>query len=155
MKQEEFMEKLIDACSSRNIPIKIGAGMNNELITVSTPEPIDDIIDKIKSEDKSNDFIVNRIDDDQFMANLDYPGLTDEEVEFEHTLPEPLRHDILVMRRFNESVAEKISNIAKEAVYNATNELLSYLTEATAHIAVSTKETTKMEMCRIIDKEED
>lgn len=154
MKQEEFMEKLIDACSSRNIPIRIGVGMNNEPISVSTPEPINDIIDKIKSEDKSNDFIVTRTDD-EFMANLDYPGLTDEEVEFEHTLPEPLRHDILVMRRFNESVAEKISNIAKDAVYNATNELLSYLTEATAHIAVSTKETTKMEMCRIIDKEED
>ena len=79
MKQEEFMEKLIDACSSRNIPIKIGVGMNNEPISVSTPEPIDDIIDKIQSEDKSKDFIVTR-NDDEFMANLDYPGLTDEEV---------------------------------------------------------------------------
>ena len=154
MKQEEFMEKLIDACSSRNIPIKIGVGMNNGDIKVSTPEPIDDSINKIQSEDKSNDFTISD-GNEPFMANLDYPGLTDEEVEFEHTLPEPLRHDILVMRRFNESVAEKISNIAKDAVYNATNELLSYLTEATAHIAVSTKETTKIEMCRIIDKEED
>ena len=147
-------EELITKLEEKGIPFNIEM-LENGRIIVSSQVPLDSILNEVgivneNSEEVSED----RMDD----FNIEYRGLTDHEVKFETALPYPLGNDVMMMRRLNDSVADKIANIISDAAREATDELLSYITECNAHIAYAAKVTAvaeaKEEMCRIIDKEE-
>lgn len=150
-KTEEIIAKL----EEKGIPFNIEMLANGRVI-ISSQIPIDGILNDIGIVKNNN--IEPSIEDTMDDFNIEYCGLTDHEVAFETTLPRPLGNDVMVMRRLNDSVADKITNIISGAVREATDELLSYLTECNAHIAYAAKETAvneaKEEMCRIVDRKE-
>lgn len=146
-------EELITKLEEKGIPFKLNM-FEDGTFEIHSDVPLDDVFNEVGVINKNNvaprDFIKD--------FNIEYRGLTNHEVDYEESLPYPLGADVILMRQLNDSVSDKITNIISNAVREATDELLSYLTECTAHISHSAKELAvsevKEEMCRIVDREE-
>lgn len=146
--------KAINILSEKGIPFKLNM-LEDGKCSILTTTPINELLAD-----------AGIIDSDMQPSKVYKEGvipvslgeMTNDEIEFEDSLPFPLCNDVAVMRRMNNLTACKVADIIGEAAYEATNALLSYLTECNAHIAYAAKETAvseaKEEMCRIVDREE-